>query len=486
MDRFNFYYRQKVKESELDELQDHIEAADRRIILDTVGQGIITGGAVTQRAAGANLSVDVDAMIAYDALGRRVAWDAPGNADCSKDHTGASTAVTTGQERWITVTAQFRRVETDERVDGLGQTVLFHQAESYLLRVLAGAAAATGNAVKPTAGANEIILCDVKITPGKSTIVNADINTDRRPIVVYHTADQIRLVDSAERFAGASVEEALVELDDAATVHEGKTTAAHGGIAPATHVGSGGTAHAAATTSANGFMSKEDKTKLDGIAAGAGTNQPAFGKVKVGGSTIAATTTTDTVELVAGTNVTLTPDGTGKKVTIASTAAQNAYGTVKVGATSMAANSSNTTLELVAGTGIVLTADAATRKVTVSAKGRQLYAGDETEKYVTGTTAATVKEHRVCKSTGHGLNVTKLHVLAEIYRSSGTGYLDVYVDGSLAFTLSTTSASYQLVQGETAVSWSDNTVHLVTIKLRGSGSTYKCYNRLYELYVEVE
>lgn len=39
--------------------------------------------------------------------------------------------------------------------------------------------------------------------------------------------------------------------------------------APISHVGVGGTAHAAATTSAAGFMSAADKTKLDGVAAGA-------------------------------------------------------------------------------------------------------------------------------------------------------------------------------------------------------------------------
>lgn len=46
------------------------------------------------------------------------------------------------------------------------------------------------------------------------------------------------------------------------------------------------------------------------------TNQNAFSNVKVGSSTIAAGSKTDTVELVAGTNVTLTPDTTNKKVTI--------------------------------------------------------------------------------------------------------------------------------------------------------------------------
>ena len=39
--------------------------------------------------------------------------------------------------------------------------------------------------------------------------------------------------------------------------------------APAAHVGAGGTAHPAATTTTAGFMSAADKTKVDGIAAGA-------------------------------------------------------------------------------------------------------------------------------------------------------------------------------------------------------------------------
>ena len=45
-------------------------------------------------------------------------------------------------------------------------------------------------------------------------------------------------------------------------------------------------------------------------------NQNAFSNVKVGSTTIAADTATDTLELVAGTNITLTPDATNDKVTI--------------------------------------------------------------------------------------------------------------------------------------------------------------------------
>lgn len=63
-----------------------------------------------------------------------------------------------------------------------------------------------------------------------------------------------------------------------------------------------------------------DQTKLNGIAAGAQVNQNAFSNVAVGTTTIAADSTTDTLTLVAGDNVTLTPNATSDSVTIASAA----------------------------------------------------------------------------------------------------------------------------------------------------------------------
>lgn len=80
---------------------------------------------------------------------------------------------------------------------------------------------------------------------------------------------------------------------------------------PTTHT------HAAATTSSNGLMSNTDKAKLDGIYSGAEVNQYAFSNVSVGGTTVAADSKTDTLELVAGTNISLTPDTTNDRVTIA-------------------------------------------------------------------------------------------------------------------------------------------------------------------------
>lgn len=79
------------------------------------------------------------------------------------------------------------------------------------------------------------------------------------------------------------------------------------------------TTYSDATTSTSGLMSSSDKTKINGISSGAEVNQNAFSNVKVGNTTIAADTKTDTLELVASSNITLTPDATNDKITIAAT-----------------------------------------------------------------------------------------------------------------------------------------------------------------------
>lgn len=58
---------------------------------------------------------------------------------------------------------------------------------------------------------------------------------------------------------------------------------------------------------------------VDNLNPSAEVNQNAFSNVKVGSTTVAADAKTDTLELVAGSNVTLTPDATNDKVTIAAT-----------------------------------------------------------------------------------------------------------------------------------------------------------------------
>lgn len=93
--------------------------------------------------------------------------------------------------------------------------------------------------------------------------------------------------------------------------------------------------HDVATQSSNGYMSNADKKKLDGIASGAEVNQNAFANVKVGSTTIQSDAKQDTLELVAGTNISLVGDANNDKVTIAVTG--------KVASASKADNATNAT-----------------------------------------------------------------------------------------------------------------------------------------------
>ena len=171
-------------------------------------------------------------------------------------------------------------------------------------------------------------------------------------------------------------------------------------------VNSTNTTYSAATQSASGLMTASDKTKLDGIATGAEVNQNAFSNVTVGSTTIAADGKTDTLTIVAGSNITLTPDATNDKLTIAATDTtysaatqsaaglmsaadktkldgiatgaevnQNAFSNVVVGSTTIAADGKTDTLTLTAGSNVTLTPDATNDKVTIASTDTKNTAG---------------------------------------------------------------------------------------------------------------
>lgn len=70
--------------------------------------------------------------------------------------------------------------------------------------------------------------------------------------------------------------------------------------------------------STNDFTTDE-KNKLSFISSGAEVNQNAYSNVIVDSTTLSAKTETDSLQLVAGSNVTLTPDSSTNKITISST-----------------------------------------------------------------------------------------------------------------------------------------------------------------------
>jgi len=117
---------------------------------------------------------------------------------------------------------------------------------------------------------------------------------------------------------------------------------------------------------------------------------------------------------------------------------------------------------------------------------KRLYIGDETERAWTSTSAGTVKNHRVINAPTLGFRINRIHVLAEL-RVSGasTGTLQLIINGGLALTLTTTSLSYVLLQGSTALlGWAADSVHLIEVRLINSVG-HQTLNRAYECYVEL-
>lgn len=84
-------------------------------------------------------------------------------------------------------------------------------------------------------------------------------------------------------------------------------------------LGSAATASTASTVGNNSNLPTGAAVQTYVTGLGYEANQNAFSNVKVGSTTVAADTETDTLELAAGANITLTPDATNDKVTIAAT-----------------------------------------------------------------------------------------------------------------------------------------------------------------------
>jgi plastocyanin len=111
-----------------------------------------------------------------------------------------------------------------------------------------------------------------------------------------------------------------------------------------------------------------------GAGGGGGGSSNSFQTISVSGqSDVVADSATDTLTLVAGSNVTITTDATTDSITIASTGggggggSSNSFETIAVsGQSSLVADSATDTLTVVAGTGISLTTDAATDTLTIT------------------------------------------------------------------------------------------------------------------------
>jgi plastocyanin len=105
------------------------------------------------------------------------------------------------------------------------------------------------------------------------------------------------------------------------------------------------------------------------VVSGGGATSDSFVTIAVAGqSNVVADSSTDTLTLVAGTNVTITTDAGTDTITIAAaTATQNVFSTIAVaGQSNVVADSTADTLTFAAGTGISIATNADTDTVTIT------------------------------------------------------------------------------------------------------------------------
>ena len=196
-----------------------------------------------------------------------------------------------------------------------------------------------------------------------------------------------------------------------------------------------------ATTSTAGLMTTAQVTKLSGIASGAEVNQNAFSNIKVGSTTVAADTKTDTITFTAGDYVTLTGDATNDAVTFAvnkMTGAVAASGDVAAKA----------------GTGGAVPAPAAgDHNKFLRGDGTWVVPTNTDTHYTTGLkvgASATATANAAATNGNVYLNVLDNTTVRDSHKIVGSGATTVTSDANGVITISSTNSTYSAMTGATA------------------------------------
>jgi len=157
------------------------------------------------------------------------------------------------------------------------------------------------------------------------------------------------------------------------------------------------------------------------------TNQNAFSNVAVSGqNTVVADSKTDTLSLVAGSNMTITTNASGDSITFASTGggggSQNVFSTIAVsGQNNVVADSTTDTLTLVAGSNMTITTNDGSDTITFASTGGSTLTTEQVQDIVGAMFSSN----------------TETNITATYQDSDGT--IDLIVSGGLSDVVSDTS-----------------------------------------------
>lgn len=183
MDRKAYHRDFVVEHTDVHTWQDNAENADRAIVTDLLGYGIAAGLTLTEQSS-PNLTLQLAAGVAYDALGRRINVPANVTVNLGTDTDGNTTGVASGQERFVAVYLRFKRTAEDPSTAPDATTVYTTQRETYEVLRVAGASAPVSTATYPaTPSGNPVLLGRVKITNGMTAIRTTDVRLLDVPVL---------------------------------------------------------------------------------------------------------------------------------------------------------------------------------------------------------------------------------------------------------------------------------------------------------------
>ena len=220
----------------------------------------------------------------------------------------------------------------------------------------------------------------------------------------------------------------------------------------------------------NLYLTSAERTKLSGIATGAEVNQNAFSNVAVTGQdTVAADGKTDTLNLAAGTGITITTDATTDTVTITSSVtAPNTFGTIAVaGQNSVVADSTTDTLTLTAGTGITITTDDTTDTVTITNSATGANAFGNVAVAGQNTVAADSTNDTLTLAAGTGITITTNDTTDTVTITNSVTAPNTFgtiaVTGQNSVVADSTTDTLTLAAGSNITITTDDTTDTVTI-----------------------